>query len=59
MTTRSVVVRLTVTTVLACLLAGCAAEFWGTSTYNPAWACASFSGWYRESDGTCQYGSGP
>ena len=58
MITSRVIVRVTVVTLLAGVLAGCA-ETWGTTTYNPRWACESFSGRYRESDGTCQGGSGP
>ena len=58
MITSSAIVRVTVVTLLAGLLAGCA-ESWRTTTYDPRWACESFSGRYRESDGTCHHGSGP
>ena len=56
MTTSSVIARVTVVTLLAGLLAGCA-ENWRTTTYDPRRACASFGGSYWKSDGTCHGGS--
>jgi hypothetical protein len=56
MITSSVIARVTVVTLLAGLLAGCA-ENWRTTTYDPRRACASFGGSYWESDGTCHGGS--
>ena len=49
------IARVTVVTLLACLLAGCGVN-WQASTYDPRRACESFGGGYRESDGTCRHG---
>ena len=46
---------LTVVTLLAGLLAGCATNL-GASTYDPRRSCESFGQIYRESDGTCRGG---
>jgi hypothetical protein len=56
MITSRFIVRMTVVTLLAGLLAGCA-ETSRTTTYDPRRACESFSGRYWESDGTCRGGS--
>jgi hypothetical protein len=50
------IARLTVVTLLAGVLAGCA-ESWRTATYDPRRACEAFSGGFRESDGTCRHGA--
>ena len=56
MTTSRVMARMTVVTLLAALVAGCA-ENWRTTTYDPRRACVSFGGSYWEGDGTCHGGS--
>ena len=53
---RNVIARVTVVTLLVSLLAGCGPS-WRTTTYDPRRACESFSGSYRESDGTCRHGA--
>ena len=52
---KSVIVRVTVVTLLAGLLAGCGVD-WRTSTYDPRRACETWGGGYSERDGTCRYG---
>jgi hypothetical protein len=52
----SVIARVTVVTLLAGLLAGCA-ENWRSTTYDPRRACQSFGGSYWERDGTCRAGA--
>jgi len=56
MSTRRIMTRVTIATLLAGLLAGCGAS-WSTTTYDARRACESFSGRYWESDGTCHGGS--
>ena len=51
----SLIVRVTVVTLLAGLLAGCA-ENLRSSTYDPRRACVSFGGSYWEGDGSCRSG---
>ena len=51
----SVIARVTVLTLLAGLLAGCATNL-GASTYDPRRSCESFGQIYQESDGTCRGG---
>ena len=52
------VARVTVVTLLAAVLAGCA-ENWPTTTFDRRAACESFGGRYWENDGTCRGGGGP
>ena len=56
MTTSRVIARVTVVTLLAGLLAGCA-EHWRTTAYDRRGACEAFGGRYWESDATCHAGS--
>ena len=50
------IARVTVATLIACLLVGCV-EGWRATTYDPRTACQAFGGGYRESDGTCRVGA--
>ena len=50
-----VIARVAVVAMLAAVFTACG-ESWRATTYDPRWACESFGGGYRVSDGTCRHG---